>query len=471
MKKILLFICCLFCSLGIKAANYEIATALSSPYGIYSTFTVFGDAIIKDLYIGAKSVNNDESYTSGSLNGPVIYTPMQESTVNVWNTLQLGGNINVDRDLEINSQNQLYNQLFITSVSTTTVGGDPWVEGTSVLLNFNCPGGDNACVNISSLSANNFSAGTVYVGPGNNVVGSNLYTRTLKLTGTGYEFTFPTMRTTSLEGNLISPLGVVMSNERNNNSPFHCGAKINRHVYGPWITCPTDSAGCPDYSSLGAEECANSWDTNRSPCDDNSTETTHCIQTRTIGYKVPKEYAGTHTIDRKPIISDRKIFYRKCAYQELPEGGYGCAKPSSMSEEAPYASKLSCGQWVPTSCDQLCQDAYGNLGGCESTEREGVVVDERNRGSASCTPSGWEIGSGLECTDSYTRVIYTVYSCPAGSDYVKRPAVGSEYGYSGIRPMTQYRKVTCVQKDYQTPDTSIGNNCAKRFLTLDYGKE
>ena len=491
MKKIFLIMFCLFCALTVKAANYEIATALSSPYGIYSTFTVFDDATVKDLFIGAKSVNNSNVYGTGY---PVVHKPMQEGSLNILGTLILGGNINVvGGDLELRSNQHLYNNMIVTTLSTNDTVGNPWIEGTSAVMNFNCTpsSGTPFCVIINNLNAKYFSANEIKISAANNFNSNNLYTRTLTITNNTVSFTFPSMRNPNLAGNDDAdetPIGAGLYAETPNTK--NCSSTgNNRNIYGPWKSCQWGASTCPPIDFLGDDLTI--CDDNINPCDGHeSDETYSCVQTRDVDYAVPK--VDGENIDIVPNISSQEVVYRKCSYQETSEeaGAYRCHKPdgvvdfgetiSGTKEEviignvgfSDMASFKPCGYNAPTSCRELCA-LYDSTGGCSNMERRCLYYDGytpdggfqnvgRIIGSSTCGESGWEKGSGLECIDSYTRIVYTTYSCPANSDYTQRPSAEAA---SGIRKVKQYRKVTCVQKDYITSDTGT-NYCSTKFLTI-----
>jgi len=492
MKKVFLLIFYIFCALNIKAATYEIATALSSPYGIYSTFTVFNNATVKDLFIGANSVNNLNVYGGGN---PIIYRPMQEGSLNILGALNFGGNMDVRGDLELRSYRHLYNNMVLSTLSTNDTVGNPWIEGTAAVLTFNCTpdDGNPFCVIITDLNAKYFSANQIKIlGSGsNNFNADKLFTRTLTITNNSSSFTFPDMRNRNLPGNDDSdetPIGAGLYAETPNTK--NCSSTgNNRNIYGPWKSCQWGVSVCPPISFF--EDDLQVCDDNINPCDGHeSDETYSCVQTRDVEYSAPK--VNGDDIDIMPNIFAEEVVYRKCAYREVPgeEGAYRCYKPdgvttfgetlSGTKEEVIIGnvgfSDMSgfkpCGYNAPTSCRELCA-LYDSSGGCANIERKCLYYDGytpeggfqnagRIIGSATCGDSGWEKGSGLECVDSYTRIVYTTYSCPPNSDYTQRPAAEAA---SGVKKVRQYRKVTCVQKNYITPDTGT-NYCDTRFLTI-----
>ena len=412
MKKFLLLSLCMFLCAGAKAAEYEITTALSSPYGMFSTFSVFGDATVGDLIIGAVS-KNDITPTGHSL---PIYRPIQETYLQA-NDISFGGNLNIERDLFLSAPNQTYSNIVATLFSSSTVP-----QSTFFDLNF-------SNITIPTLYASNLITGPLTInGP---IQITTLRTAMLRVynSTTGRSFTFPSVRGTSF-GNLI--LQSTPSNK--------CGTDSKGHYYGPWVTCASGS--CPSVSN----NCDND-NTAEFTCSDSLTSSKNCIDIRQVRYRVTN-------VDTKPYISDVKSFYRKCVYGLDAEGeALKCNMQTYADGEDAYNSIPICSSSDKDSCISLC----GNQGGCSGTARSCRYVTDTQFG-ADCAFSGWEMGSGLECKDSYKRVMYTIYTCPAGSDYTVRPANST---------FSQYREVACMGDNVENTNTS-NTYCGKEFLVVDF---
>ncbi len=416
MKKFLLLLLCFFLCGGAKAAEYEITTALSSPYGMFSTFSVFGDATVGDLIIGAVS-KNDITPTGHSL---PIYRPIQETYLNA-KVISFGGDLNVERDLFLSAANQKYGNIFVTNYSSATVP-----QATFFDLNF------SGKITIPTLYARYIVASGSRVNIDVPIQIGSLYTRRLKIVNnsTGGAFQFPDVRGTAYGNQILS------------STPSEkCGSESKGHYYGQWTTC--SSGSCPtdncDHDAAGEFKCG-----------DNLTSSKSCKDVRQVKYQVTN-------VVLKPFISQVESFYRKCEYTTDPENGALACKMQGASEgEDRYAATMSqCSESDVNSCISLCR----NQGGCSGGARSCYYVTDTQFG-ADCGPSGWEMGSGLECKDSYKRVMYTIYTCPAGSDYT---AVTEQ------STLSQYREVVCMGKDMTNTNDS-DEYCDKKYLVVDFTK-
>lgn len=445
MKKFLLCLICLFAAITVKATDYEIATVLSSPYGIFSTFTVIGDATVRDLIVGAYSRSNQTNYGPNNL---TIHTPMQEANI-IAGGVHFGGNVNVGRDFDLYTQSQNIDTLTLTKLATKIYDGSAWVdlvEGTSAVLQFNTSMNITNTLNTAVLSANNLTIDSNFTTP-------KLFAHTVQITNGSNTFTFPPMRSNEGSGGYLGVNLTAQSPGVNTKGgSMNCGAGLNKHFYGPWITCPSNSP-C-QASTCSSDICSNSLDETADPC----------IQTRQITYTAPT--ATDSDIDMKPNISEQRTYYQKCSY--IADIG-ACGQPDYAEGEELYKQTLestmySCGEYAPVSCGQLC-GLYNKPGenGCQASARKCYFKSDREFGQG-CGLSGWEQGSGLECTDSYRRVIYTVYSCPQGSDYFHN--IETTTGAS-TQTFYQYREVTCVYGSFTSEDTK--QYCDKQFVTLDVG--
>lgn len=454
MKKTLLFLFCFCLALTAKAANYEIATALSNPYGFYSTFTVFGDAEIKNLQIGVKRAENPDAYLP---NNAIIYAPVQESVIDVWDQpLSLRGNIDVSRNLIlISAGSQEYNSISIYKISTNDAYDTLWQGPNTGIFDFNCSNG--YCVNIGTLNTRHIASDVIEVGTNSDFTLQKVYTYKLKINKNANSFTFPKMRFGNEVGE-TKPVGVQMFVEQACTS-----AGVN--TYGPWTNCS---------SSTCANDCIanNTAALTTDPC--NSPHTTSTIvkkQKRTITYTEPDA-------EMRPSVEREVVIYRKCSYKEdsSAEGGFKCVKPDGETSfgisddgyaEETIANELAsgglkvCGASIPTKCSTVC-NLYG---GCNGSAKKCVYYEDyagtvnlkeigKTMGNTACVKSGWEKGSGLECADSTTRIVYTIYTCPANSDYIKRPI--------SAQTVYQCRKVTCPLSGASTEACST----QAKFLTI-----
>ncbi len=414
MKKFLLISLCVFLCAGAKAAEYEITTALSSPYGMFSTFSVFGDATVWDLIIGANSKDN-VTPTGHTL---PIYRPIQETYLNA-NDIVFGGDLNINRDLFLSAPNQSYGNVLVTTYSSDTVQVPTFFD-----MNF-------SNITIPTLYANMLLTGPLTITGALQVI--TLRTAMLKITNssTGRSFTFPSVRGTSFGDRVFA-----------STPSSHCGSDNKGHYYGPWVTC--SSGSCPSVSN----NCDND-DAAQYTCPDNLTASKNCIDMRRVTY-------GITSVDTRPYISDVKSFYRKCVYATDEESGApNCVLEDYVAGEEAYDSIVDCSESDLTSCISLCS----RQGGCSGTARScKYKEDPPTQFGSDCALSGWEMGSGLECKDSYSRVMYTVYTCPAGSDYTSRPASST---------FSQYREVACMGDNVENDNTS-DTYCDKEFLVIDF---
>ena len=413
MRKFLLALFCLVLPLGAKAADYEIVTALSSPYGMFSTFSVFGDAVVNDLVLGAKSQDN---VTPSGYTLP-IFRPFQETSLEAKN-ISFGGDLLISRDLFLNAPKQVYGNVLVTNYSSDTINTPTFFD-----MNF-------TRVYIPSLYALVLVTGPITINGTMRI--NRLNTSMLSITNSsGGVFTFPQAR------------GKTYGNRVYIQTPStNCGADNNGHYYGPWITCSGGS--CPSVTN----NCDNDNDAAYT-CPDDLTTNKNCIDIRRVNYAIDN-------IDTKPYISEVKSFYRRCVYATDEESGApNCVIENYASGEESYDHVVDCSTSDINSCISLCS----RQGGCAGVARSCKYrEDPPTQFGADCALSGWDMGSGLECKDSYSRVMYRIYTCPAGSDYTARPESDS---------FSQYREVACLAEG-QDHDNTDDEYCSKEFLVLDF---
>ncbi|MDD6173844.1 MAG: hypothetical protein PUB86_06150 [Elusimicrobia bacterium] len=429
MKKFLLVLSCFVFAVCAKAAEYEISTALSSPYGMFSTFSVFGDATVKDLIIGAESVNN----TTPTGFGSKVYRPIQETYLEA-GSISFGGNIKVERDLFLESPNQTYNNILVTRYSSNTIQ-----QNTLFDMNF------------TTIEIPTLYAGTLVTGPLSlpyPAVVTNLYTASFTVRNGSSSFIFPPVRGVDL-GYKVFPASI-----------SNCGEGNDGHYYGAWRTCTggSCSADTCNGDEIESYECPRPDDPNK------VVKSKNCTDKREVTYE-PSD------IINKPYVSDIKVYYRKCVYENNIEdtGAIQCVMENFASGEDVFYNNLGDLEQCSVSNDPSESDIESCLslcskysGGCETVERACYMKNETAFGP-NCAASGWEMGSGLECTDSYTRALYTIYTCPAGSDYIHRPDTGN----SGRLKFSQYRDVACAGQNVENNNKSDAY-CGTNFLTVDF---
>lgn len=452
MKKTLVFLFCFFSVLNAKAANYEIVSAISNPYGFYSNFTAFRNVQIKDLHIGVRTPENPNAYLPG---GQIILGPVQESTITAYGKLNFQGNVDVSRNLDFItfSNDHIYNSIKVYDIYTTDASGATWSEPNTGLLDFGCTSGD--CVTITNLYTKYISSNNIKIGYNSDFTLPNVYTHRLTLKQ-GSSFEFPSDMRNGKIVNSTAPVGIGMALDTACDS-----GGIN--IYSQWRTCNNSTCS----------ECGSgiSYNENENPCSGSRTSTKTAKQKRVLNYSEPND-----DFDMKPLVDKEIVAYRKCTYQESSEApGFKCVQPDGKNtfaaEENDIITKFNrgvkaCGADRPKTCGELCS-LYS--GGCESEGKECIYYKGyseagslenigTNIGAPSCVAygSGWEKGSGLECPDSVRRIVYTVYKCPVNSDYRKRP--------SGSQNVYQCRVVTCPPTGTTNPEGSI--YCGTKFLTI-----
>ena len=410
MKKFLLVLSCFVFAVCAKAAEYEIATALSSPYGMFSTFSVFGNAAVYDLIIGANSVDGVDN----------VYKPIQETYVDA-GAVSFGGNLSVKRDLEFNAPNQTYGSVLVSRYSSGTLQRNTFFD-----MNF-------TAIEIPSLLASTLVTGPLKLTPAARI--TDLYTAEFYVKNGSNLFKFPSVRGTTF-GKIIY----------SDTPSSKCGGDNKGHYYGPWVTCTGGS--CPSDTCEGGDEIGSFT------CPDDAAKSKNCVDKRQVTY-------NTANVITKPYISAVKPYYRKCVYENNVQdtGAIQCVMEEYASEEEAFRNNNIggmelCSTTDMESCISLCSKYDG---GCEASARECVFIDETAFGS-DCEASGWEMGSGLECKDSYTRALYTVYTCPMGSDYTNRPEHAT---------FSQTRDVACAGQNVDVDNTSDAY-CGTRFLTVGF---
>ncbi len=422
MKKFLLVLSCFVFAVCAKAAEYEISTALSSPYGMFSTFSVFGDATVSDLIIGAES---KDGVTPTGFILPV-YKPIQETYLEA-GSISFGGNLNVKKDLFFDAPNQTYGNVKVTSYSSATVQQNTFFD-----------------MNFTTIEIPVLYAGTLVTGPLSlpyPATINNLYTASFSVRNGNSTFTFPQVRGTTF-GNDI----------RMETLSSQCGTSNQGHYYGAWVTCTGGS--CPADTCEGNDRIA------QFTCTDGEEKSKNCVDVRNVDFT-------TEDIAMEPYISGVTSYYRKCVYQNSvePTNRVQCEPEALASGEADFLNTIvgvikPCGDDAENSCIKLCRLYEGN-GGCEHSARSCYIRNTTLFGS-DCGASGWEMGSGLECKDSYTRALYTIYTCPQGSDYTDRP----DRGDSHTLTFSQYRDVACAGKNVEKDETDT--YCGTNFLTVNF---
>lgn len=415
MKKFLLVLSCFVFAVWARAAEYEISTALSSPYGMFSTFSVFGDATVYDLIIGANSV--DGITPTGLVSS--VYKPVQETYLEA-GAISFGGNLNVKRDLFFDAPNQTYKNVIVSRYSSSTVQ-----QNTLFDMNF-------TAIEIPVLYA-----GTLVTGPlnlSNQAVINNLYTGSFSVRNGSASFTFPQVRGTTFGKRIFAE-----------EPSSQCGSSNKGHYYGAWVTCTGGS--CPSDTCDGDE-------TGSYTCPNGAAKSKNCVDKRQVSY-------NPSNIINRPYISGFTSYYRKCVYENNVEdtGAIQCVMEDFASGEEAFVNNningmVQCSSTDMESCISLCSKYSG---GCEVSARECVNLNTTAFGS-NCEASGWEMGSGLECKDSYTRALYTIYTCPQGSDYTVRPAHDT---------FSQTRDVACAGQNVDVDNTS-DTYCGTDFLTVDF---
>ena len=416
MKKFLLVLSCFVFAVCAKAAEYEISTALSSPYGMFSTFSVFGDATVYDLIIGANSV--DGSTPAGFTSS--VYKPIQETYLEA-GSISFGGNINVKRDLFFDAPNQTYGNVIVSRYSSATVQQNTFFD-----------------MNFTTIEIPVLYAGTLVTGPlrlPSAAVIEKLYTASFSVRNGASEFTFPQVRGMTFGQNVFAAPPSIQ-----------CGGSNKGHYYDAWETCTGGS--CPadtcDGNERDAYSCPNPNDAPRSK---------NCVDKRQVSYNLDN-------VHNKPYISAFTSYYRKCVYENnvADTGAIQCVMEDFASGEEAFRNYnidglKECSATDMEDCISLC----GNNGGCEVSPRACYDINETTFGS-NCEASGWEMGSGLECKDSYTRALYTIYTCPQGSDYTNRPAHAT---------FSQTREVACAGQNVDV-DNNSDAYCGINFLTVDF---
>ncbi len=454
MKKFLLLISCLVFALSAKAAEYEISTALSSPYGMYSTFTVFGSAEIYDMIMGAPSAapHNEgysaPNYTSTAITslGGKFYRPAQVTSLEA-SGISFSGDMDIYEDLRVNADNQSYGHMQLTLFSSTasSVGYFP----TYIHMDF-----DN--VNINNLKASQLVAGRLELGT---LGASILYTESIG----GGSFTLGNLR----------PEHADMSDSDNRGSRLlvstprldKCGQNKG-HYFGPWKFCAVGNV-CSRSDTCNAllvnGNCPNDLD-----------QIKRCTDIRKAKYKVPKIGTGLNEpLDFKPSVEIR-VVYDPCEFKPN-ENRCDWKYPGDMDnaehrEQAGLSEELEniprCPQGIKDSCVALCDNPSLAPDGCINFDATCVEVSSRNiPNPIGCGASGWEIGSGLECRDNFRKLTYKIYTCPANAAYAERPLFdnGSE------KEFTQYRDVVCAPATHEMEPHQTGNaNCSKNLVTLEY---
>ena len=456
MKKTLMFLFCFFSVLNAKAANYEIVSAISNPYGFYNDFTAFHNVEIKNLQIGVRTPENPNAYLPGSA---IIFGPLQDSTIEPYGTLNFKGNVNISRNLDIDSKtnNQVYNSIKIYKINSKDALDASWEEPNTGLLKFTCS--SDYCVSIANLYTQYISSNNIKVGYNSDFTLKKVYTHKLTLKNGANSFEFPSNMRNGKIVNSTAPVGAGMSIETACDS-----GGIN--IYSEWQTC--NNSTCSECGS------SISYSENENPCSGSRTTTKTAKQKRTLTYNEPGD-----AYDMKPLVDKEIVAYRKCEYEESSEApGFKCVQPDGRTTFATEESAIItmhnagveyCGASKPATCSALCS-LYGD-DGCQSESKqciyfkgysEGGSLENigTNIGAPSCSAngSGWEKGSGLECPDSVKRIVYTVYSCPANSDYRKRPKISS-----GAQTVYQCRVVTCPPTGTTTEG---GTYCGTKFLTI-----
>lgn len=417
MKKFLLVLSCFVFAVCAKAAEYEISTALSSPYGMFSTFSVFGDATVYDLIIGANSV--DGSTPAGFASS--VYKPIQETYLEA-GSISFGGNINVKRDLFFDAPNQTYGNVIVSRYSSATVQQNTFFD-----------------MNFTTIEIPVLYAGTLVTGPLSlpyAAVINNLYTASFSVRNGASAFTFPQVRGTTFGKRVFAKT-----------PSSQCGGSNKGHYYGAWVTCTGGS--CP------ADTCEGNDEKEPFICPDKAEKSKNCIDKREVRY-------DPSNIINKPYISGFTSYYRKCVYKNNVEdtGAIQCVMEDFASgEDAFLNNNLNGVPQCPNDledkgCISLCSQ---NGGSCEHSARSCYMENETLFGS-NCEASGWEMGSGLECKDSYTRALYTIYTCPQGSDYTVRPAHDT---------FSQTRDVACAGQNVDV-DNNSDAYCGINFLTVDF---
>lgn len=415
MKKFLLVLSCFVFAVCAKAAEYEISTALSSPYGMFSTFSVFGDATVYDLIIGANSV--DGSTPAGFASS--VYKPIQETYLEA-GSISFGGNLTVKRDLFFDAPNQTYGNVIVSRYSSATVQQNTFFD-----------------MNFTTIEIPVLYAGTLVTGPlslPHAAVINNLYTASFSVRNGASAFTFPQVRGTTFGKRVFAET-----------PSSQCGGSNNGHYYGAWVTCTGGS--CPadtcDGDEIGAYSCPNG-----------APKSKNCVDKRQVSY-------NPSNIINKPYISGFTSYYRKCVYENnvADTGAIQCVMEDFASGEEAFRNNninglVQCSLTDMESCISLCSKYSG---GCEVSARECVALNETAFGS-NCEASGWEMGSGLECKDSYTRALYTIYTCPQGSDYTVRPAHDT---------FSQTRDVACAGQNVNV-DNNSDAYCGINFLTVNF---
>lgn len=414
MKKFLLVLSCFVFAVCAKAAEYEISTALSSPYGMFSTFSVFGDATVYDLIIGANSV--DGSTPAGFASS--VYKPIQETYLEA-GSISFGGNINVKRDLFFDAPNQTYGNVIVSRYSSATVQQNTFFD-----------------MNFTTIEIPVLYAGTLVTGPlrlPSAAVIEKLYTASFSVRNGASEFTFPQVRGKTFGQNVFAAP-----------PSSKCGGSNKGHYYDAWETCTGGS--CPADTCDGNERDAYI-------CPDDEPRSKNCVDKRQVNYNLDN-------VHNKPYISAFTSYYRKCVYENnvADTGAIQCVMEAFASGEEVFRNNnidglKECSATDMEDCISLC----GNNGGCEVSPRECYHLDETAFGS-NCEASGWEMGSGLECKDSYTRALYTIYTCPQGSDYTARPAHDT---------FSQTRDVACAGQNVDV-DNNSDAYCGINFLTVDF---
>ena len=411
MKKFLLVLSCFVFAVCAKAAEYEIATAFSSPYGMFSTFSVFGNSAVYDLIIGANSVDGVDN----------VYKPVQETYAEVDGTVSFGGNLSVKRDLYLGAPNQTYGNVLVSKYSSGTVQRDTFFD-----MAFDS-------IEIPMLYASKLITGSLKLTSAAFI--NNLYAMEFKVNN----FIFPQVRSLN-NGDAISQ----------ETPSSQCGSGNLGHSYDAWTTCTGSS--CPS-------DTCNGNTTDAYTCSDpkENDKAKSCTDVRTVSYGLGNVSGYTP----KPYISVVKLYYRKCVYNSNAEDTADmCALENYASGEEIFINDnvdgiARCdGMNSNNTCIDLC-NLYS--GGCADSARECVKIDPKSFGADNCEASGWEKGSGLECKDSYKRVFYTIYTCPQGSDYANRPAAST---------VKQYRNVYCAMK-YADADTT-STYCDTKFLTVGF---